>query len=474
MRITDLEGRRVGVWGAGREGLAAVRALQPGRNWGGVGEIVVHTDDPPPAGELVPDGVLRVHGEGGLAELARCDVVIRSPGVSRYRPEVGALAEAGVKLTTGTNLWFAAHSVEDGGSVIAVTGTKGKSSTSALIASLVDAAGGVADLRGNIGLPLLAGLDNPAATADQVHVLELSSFQTSDLEAAPTVAVFTNLFAEHLNWHGSAEVYWRDKLRLAEKAEFVVVNALDERLAAHFADDPRARWYGGREGWHVSGDGIARGEGEAVSLAGLSPALRDAHMRLNLCAALTAIEAAGLPSPALPDALDGHVPLSHRLQDLGVDGSAVRFVNDSIATVPQAVVAGLDAIQARHPADAIALLVGGFDRGQEYDELVERISGDTRIAAVIGLPASGGRIVEAVGMADESPAVLEMAADMPAAIAAARAALPDGGVVLLSPGAPSFGVYEDFEHRGRHFAECAGLPWPGDGNGTGEGGDSHV
>ena len=134
MRFSELTGRRVGVWGAGREGLAAHRALRtqdPER------EVLIYTDQPvlPEEREAFGGGARFEHGADGFGELESCDVVIRSPGVSRYRPEVERLDAAGVELTTGTNLWFAEHGDER---VVAVTGTKGKSTTSSLIAHLLN------------------------------------------------------------------------------------------------------------------------------------------------------------------------------------------------------------------------------------------------------------------------------------------------------------------------------------------------
>jgi UDP-N-acetylmuramoyl-L-alanine---L-glutamate ligase len=210
LRISALDGKRVGIWGAGREGASAYRALIALTR---ASEIVVITDSAAPAGERLHFSDIPAarfaHGPAGLRALEACDVVIRSPGISRYRPEVERLSDAGVQMTTGTNLWMAEHA---NARTIAVTGTMGKSTSSALLAHLARARGEQVVLAGNIGEALLDHLA-PAVPPD-LWVLELSSFQTADLECSPAIAVVLNLVHDHLDWHGTYERYFADKLQL--------------------------------------------------------------------------------------------------------------------------------------------------------------------------------------------------------------------------------------------------------------------
>jgi UDP-N-acetylmuramoylalanine-D-glutamate ligase len=208
VRFADLQGRRVGVWGAGREGLAAHRAL---REQDAGREVLVYTDQPvaPSEQERFGDGAAFVHGADGFGRLESCEVVIRSPGVSRYRPELERLRTAGVELTTGTNLWFAEHGDER---VVAVTGTKGKSTTASLIAHLLNESGVRATLGGNVGRAPLDLLH--AHPVPDVWVLELSSFQAADLERGPSIGVLLNIHPEHLDWHGTPERYLEDKANM--------------------------------------------------------------------------------------------------------------------------------------------------------------------------------------------------------------------------------------------------------------------
>jgi UDP-N-acetylmuramoylalanine--D-glutamate ligase len=194
MRPADLAGKRVGVWGCGREGqaaLAALRARLPGQRVG------LFCSEGEAAG-LADRGGLDLLGTAPDADaLAAFDVVVKSPGISAYRPELLAAAARGTRFVSGTALWFGEH---PGARVIAVTGTKGKSTVASLVAHCLRALGRRTALAGNIGMPLLELLDPPQAP--DWWVVELSSFQTREPPAVD-VAVVNNLYEEHLDWHGT-------------------------------------------------------------------------------------------------------------------------------------------------------------------------------------------------------------------------------------------------------------------------------
>jgi len=436
VRLSELEGRRVGVWGLGREGRAIAR--------------VVAERLPGTPLTLVDEGVAEAGVSADPAVLLGCDVVVRSPGISRYRPEARALAEAGVAVTTGTNLWFAEHA---GAPAIGVTGSKGKSTTSALIAHLAGAAGLRVQLAGNIGVPLADVLATDGAGVD-LWVLELSSFQTSDLDASPPVGVLLNLFREHTDWHGTQERYHDDKLNLfAHRRDMAsVLNAADPRVRERGAGLPGPRWFCDPAGFDVAPGGVTRGgvhfaARDRIGLAG-------DHNLANVCAALTALDAAGVAVEGLAGALAGFRPLAHRLEPVG-ERDGVLFVDDSIATIPEATVAAARALAPR-PA---VLLVGGHDRAQDYAPLATYVAGaGGGVAGVVGLPGNGARILERIaaegavagGGGPLPPSVL--ADDLPGAVAHARRLVPRGGVVLLSPGAPTGDDYRDFQVRGDAFA----------------------
>ena len=445
MRFSELTGRRVGVWGAGREGLAAHRALRtqdPER------EVLIYTDQPVPTEEreAFGDGARFEHGAGGFGELESCDVVIRSPGVSRYRPEVERLAAAGIELTTGTNLWFAEHGDER---VVAVTGTKGKSTTSSLIAHLLNESGVRAALGGNVGRPLLGALG--ADPTPEVWVLELSSFQAADLERGPSIGVLLNVHPEHLDWHGSPERYLEDKVNLLRRNPDAVsvLNWVDLRVRELAGHLPDVRLFGDVAGYHVDGDGaISKGLERLYEPGALT--LRGRHNALNACAALTVVGELGLDPTALAGPLGSFEPLPHRLETVGTYGGHT-FVNDSISTTPAAAIAALEALAGTQ----IAMIVGGYERGQDYTALARRIV-ESGVALVVGLPDTGKRIIGEVDRVEsEHSPDTRLAADVDEAVRLAADGIPPGGVVLLSPAAPSYVQFRDFEERGAAFARAA-------------------
>ena len=367
--IAALAGLRVALWGWGREGRAAYRALRAAPDPGfGIGDsegrfpagltLFCSADEAGDARGL-GDAGLAVETEATAERLSAFDVVVKSPGISPYRPEALAAAERGTRFIGGTTLWFAER---PDARTICVTGTKGKSTTSALLAHLLRAGGHRTALTGNIGQPLLELLDGEAA----FWVVELSSYQTRDVARSgvrPHVAVVTNVFPEHLDWHGGEARYVADKLSLLTEAKprVAVLNANDPTLSAFGSalsatPDGDVRWFGDRDGWHLRGDVLWRGDREVFDTRGIPVPGR--HNRGNLCGVLAAIEALGLDAAALASHAATFQPLPHRLQVLGArDG--LTFVNDSISTTPHASLAALDVFGGRR----VTILVGGHDRG---------------------------------------------------------------------------------------------------------------
>jgi len=450
MRIEELRGRRVAVWGTGREGRAALVALRTR-----LPEQRLDWIAPPSEGDLarsLADELVSVHAlEPDAAFLARFEFVLKSPGISPYRSPFPEAEARGVRFLSGSALWFAEH---PDARVIAVTGTKGKSTTSALIAHLLRASGKRVALCGNIGVPLLDLLE-PRQAPDW-WVMELSSFQTRDLGAVPEIAVVLNLFPEHLDWHGSEQRYYADKLALlgrpGGRPRVSLLGALTD-FPSGSVPERGVRWYGGGaasgDGFRLAHSAIWQGKRRLYALSDLP--LPGEHNALNVCAALAAVDAAGVDASRLRDALGSFRPLPHRLQTLG-ERDGLTWVNDSIATTPHATLAAL-----AHFADrAVTVLVGGHDRGLDW-----RAFGDAlRLRpphALIAMGEQGVRILAALGSLPEGKPRREHASGLEQAVERARAITPEGGVVLLSPGAPSFGAFRDYIERGRRFAALAGF-----------------
>jgi UDP-N-acetylmuramoylalanine--D-glutamate ligase len=438
MRIADLAGRRVAIWGFGREGRAAIAAL---RQRLPELPLTLFCSEAEVAAAQAFDAALDVRGrEPDAIDLAPFEVVVKSPGVSAYKPALLAAKEAGLRVTSGTALWFGEN---PDARVVAVTGTKGKSTTTALLAHLARALGVRTALAGNIGMPLLELLGQSA----ELWTIELSSFQTG--EAGPLeLGVVTSLYEEHLDWHGSRERYVADKLKLADVSRRLLVNALQPFLLEKTAAHPARLLFGEAHGWHVADGCIRRGERKVFEASRL--AAPGAHNALNACAALAALEAMGFDAVAAAPALATFVPLPHRLQPLG-ERDGVLWVNDSISTTPQATLAALESLRGR----AVTVLVGGHDRGLDWSDFIAAAVAHPPHAIVCN-GANGPRIAAALREAKVETTLVE-AVNLDAAVAEARKFTPTGGCILLSPGAPSFDQFHDYAERGRHFADLAGF-----------------
>jgi UDP-N-acetylmuramoylalanine--D-glutamate ligase len=438
MRIADLAGRRVAVWGYGREGRAAVAALRTRLPHSTVAVFCSDAE----AADLSDSAVRVITSSPDAAALSAFDVVIKSPGISAYRPEILEAQHNGTRFTSGTALWFAEHPEAH---VVAVTGTKGKSTVSALIAHFLRALGRRTALAGNIGLPLLELLDPPVVP--ETWVIELSSFQTREAPRVD-VGVVNNLYEEHLDWHGTRDRYVSDKLALAEAAQTLVVNALQSDLLSRTATHPRRVTFGEPGGWHVHDGAIFRAQQSAFQIADLP--LPGAHNALNVCAALTAVDAAGADAMAALRAVRTFRPLPHRQQTLG-ERDGVCWIDDSIATTPQATLEALASL----PTNRVTVLVGGHERGLDWKPFAEQVR-RTPPHAIVTMGANGARIARE--LRETAGAYrLESAATLDDAVEIARRITPADGIILLSPGAPSFDQFRDYAERGRAFAALSGF-----------------
>lgn len=444
MRKENLTGRKIGILGLGREGQAArqhMRSVVPGL------DLDLISETPPGqafAGQLGKNDRV-ITGPLSQAGLERYDLLVRSPGISPYRQSIRAALSAGVEITTQSNLWFAAHPDER---TICISGTKGKSTTSALIAHTLRACGYRVNLAGNIGRPLLACNDDEA----DWWVIELSSFQLTDLDARPTVAVMLNLSEDHLDWHGSETVYRRDKLRLVKLAgkSPVIVNAADPVLADTLSRHPDITWFNRASAIHVEGCSIL--DGEKVLPLSVPEELPGAHNLANIAAALTVIKTLGADVQAAARAIASFQSLPHRLQLVGERGG-VRFVNDSIASSPVATAVALQAFSG-YP---VTLIIGGLDRGLDWTPYMKAFK-SAMPQAVIAIPDNGPQIIGVLHKASlHAEHGFHEVAGLEEAVKLAENITPGGGVVLLSPGAPSFPQFADYRDRGQQFARLCGF-----------------
>ena len=415
---SELAGLRVGVWGLGIEGQANLRRLAE------LGVTPVVVDDRPGSGVTATT-------EGGLALLHACDVVVKTPGLSRYREDVLALQAAGVPVRGGLGLWL---EDTDRARVLAVTGTKGKSTTTSIAGGLLRGLGHRVRTGGNLGVPPWDPL-----TPDDTDwwVVEVSSYQATDVTTGPPVVAVTSLSQDHLDWHGGPEAYYRDKLSLCTRpgVSTVVADGGSALLRSYAGLLGPVSWVEGEAGEWVRGLGLL-----------------GAHNVRNAQLAQAALQALGVDGAdddeRLAAACSGFTPLDSRLHLLGhIDG--VAYVDDSLSTNVLPTLAAV----AAFPGRRVALLLGGFDRGIDYAPLAEGLTGRDDLL-VLTLPDNG----PAIGAELRGHDVEVVDCDgIEQAVARARAWSRPGDVVLLSPAAPSFGRYVDYRARAAAFAQAAGL-----------------
>jgi UDP-N-acetylmuramoyl-L-alanine---L-glutamate ligase len=441
---SDLRGAKVGVWGLGKEGHAAVRKLRT------LAVAPVLVDDSP--NEV---GVLAT-ATGGLEALKQTEVVIKTPGISPYTPEAAELRAAGVTLAGGLGLWM---NEADTARVVCVTGTKGKSTTSSIIGHLLRGLGYQALVGGNFGA---APYDPEHAGDYDYWVIEVSSYTATDLAVTPPVTAVTSLHPDHLPWHGGVERYYRDKLSATTQpgADLTIANGDSEPLRE------RAGLLGPRVEWVSETD-----EPGATWMAPLN--LPGRHNRRNALIARAVLGALGTAAgdtglarqaaadARLADAAAGFIPLPSRLTPVGTV-AGVTFIDDSLSTNVLPTLAALDSFPGRR----VALIVGGQDRGIDYTALADGVRRRVEPTTVLTLPDSGPRISGAftatAAVADGGFAGIDDCADLDEAVARAFAWARPDGIVLLSPAAPSFGRFRDYRDRGDHFAAAmralAGQP----------------
>ena len=450
VRVEDLEGRRVAIVGTGREGRSVAAMLR--RELQSVSLTALDQRD--------GDSVLGWSKEFGseipviisedFSEVSEdFDIAVVSPGFAPHNPLVQGLLSREIPLTSGTDLFFARYHER----IIAVTGSKGKSTTSALVHHILQAHGIDAVLGGNLGIPLW-DLE-PAKWI----VAEVSSYQCHSLTHSPHTAVLTALFEEHLDWHGDFERYASDKLRLVEHTpRYTVVNVTQERLVSEFLErypslptinvGPDAEWTLRTRG----SEKFLFGHGKELMPCSELPLLGE-HNAWNALLAIQAVETVvPLEFPRLVEALRSFRPLAHRLEPVA-DDSGIVFLNDSLATNPPALAAALRALRDKR----VVAIIGGFDRGVDDEEFQREIV-DHPVAGLIGIPDSGPVMLQRVKAWLEEAGVnrsrwpqMVETSTMAEAVSAARDIARPGDVVTLSPGAPSFGRYRDYQDRADAF-----------------------
>jgi len=436
-------GRRAVVVGAARSGIAAAELLVRRGARVVLTESRASVDDP---ARLRDAGVELELGGHTTATFEQADLVVVSPGVPTEQPVFEAARQHGAEIIG--ELELASRWVK--GPIVAITGTKGKSTTTTLLGRMFKESGRDVLVGGNIGVPLSAQVD--ASTPETVHVVEVSSFQLeTTVTFRPWIALWLNFADDHLDRHPTVEAYASAKARIfanQQPTDWAVVNADDTTVMAHSRGIAARRVMFSPtgavpDGFLVDGDWIVRRTHTTVErvIPVSAVELTGRHMLNNVIAAAAVATVAGVPTDAMTHALRGFHGLEHVMEPVGRIGD-VRFVNDSKATNVEAARRSIESFER-----GVVAVVGGKFKGGDLRELRAPLSERGRGVIAIGEAAPLVRdalhgVVPVVTASSMSDAVAQ----------AYDAARPDG-VVLLAPACASFDWFRDYAERGRVFKE---------------------
>ena len=395
--------------------------------------------------------VFGVHRE---TDFTRADIVVVNPAVPKTSSYLAMAREAGAALETECNFFVARCPAPIAG----VTGSNGKTTTTALLAAMLEQGGRKVWLGGNIGRPLINHLDEIAS--DDIVVMELSSFQLDDMHRirrSPSVSVVTNLTPNHLDRHGTMAEYAEAKkaiIRYQGASDTAVLNADDPAVAAWAGECAgRTCLFSLRgeveHGAFLAGDDlILRMDGEGRRICGCS----DIHVPgainvANVLAAATAAAPCGASVEEIACGVGGFRGVEHRLEKF-FEADGVAYYNDSIATTAESAIAGLGAV-----AQPIVLLAGGYDKKIPLSEFAATIAARCETVVLVGQTAEALRAEIEKCRTSSAPSVVVAGTDFDAAVRAAVEAGRSGGSVLLSPGTASYDMFDNFEVRGRAFKE---------------------
>lgn len=439
--VNHFKDKKILILGLGREGLDSFlffRQVFP--------KVLIGLADKSALGSLgldaqktiAKDNNIKLHlGPDYLKAIDDYDLAVKAPGIPIHLPEIED-AFLKKKITWQTKIFLDLCP----GTVIGVTGTKGKSTTSALIYAVLKAAKKPVKLLGNIGKPIL--LELLAAKKTDYFVLELSSHQLFNLDRSPHIAVLLNLYEEHLDYYRDFSEYAAAKANIAlhqSADDFLVYNSANKETAA-IAKRSRAKKIAFNEcGWDFP-----------VSLL---PLAGDFNYQ-NARAAAIVGDILKIKKRTVESALKKFKPLEHRLESVGIY-NGIEFYNDSLSTIQESAAAAIEALGER----VQTLIAGGFDRQQPFEKLAEKIV-CSKITTLILFPTTGEKILKAVRRAaalKKQKARFEairsfFVSNMDEAVRAAYENTKTGKICLMSCASSSFNLFSNYEDRARQYKEC--------------------
>lgn len=446
--MMELKGKKVLVVGLGKSGLAAALFLRHRGAQVTVSDVRSAEQLAKEIPALLEEGIMVEAGGHGLLTFRRQDLIVVSPGVPLETPELAQVKSFGLPVIG--ELELAGRFLR--GKSIAITGSNGKTTTTALLGEILKGAGRPTLVGGNIGVPVVGLIDQ--STPESWSVLEVSSFQLESTEEfRPEIAVILNITPDHLDRHGNIENYALAKERIFAAQgpnDCVVLNADNARAAAAASRAPgRVYWFSFEhsvlqgawveDGWLVYRAAKDENVEKIMPLSGIP--LKGEHNVENVLAAVVAARLAGIDGEAVRKAVEGFHAVEHRLEFVATR-NGVEYYNDSKATNVDATAKALAAFQG-----GIHLILGGKDKNSDYTLLAPLLK--ERVRAVYTIGAAAQKIESHL----RGVVSLYSCETLQRAVQAASTAARPGEIVLLAPACSSFDQFESYEHRGRVFKE---------------------
>jgi len=412
MKLNDLKKKRILILGFGKEGLDTLnflRKLFPNKITG-VGDRNEKINT-----KITKDKKIRWYlGANYLKALEYYDLVIKSPGIPIHLPEIEKAYKEG-KITSQTEIFFD----NCPGKIIGITGTKGKSTTTALIYAVLKEGSIKAHLVGNIGKPVLSLL--LSATKNDFYVYELSSHQLYNLKRSPQVAVLLNIYQEHLDYYKNFNEYKNAKtniIRYQKKDDFLIYNAKDKTIS-QIAKKAKAK---------------------KIPINGK-------YYKLDMAAAKIVGKIFKIPAVEIKRSIRDFKFLAHRLEYVG-EFKGIKFYNDALSTIPEATIYALDFL-----GDSVqTLFLGGFDRGLKFDKLAKKVL-ESKVKNLILFPTTGSKIWKEISKQNKGKKAFNIyfADNMKDAVRWAFKNTDRGKICLLSCASSSFSIFRDYKQKGNLF-----------------------
>lgn len=416
MRISELKGKKILILGFGREGQDSFLFLKKK-----FPNLSLAVADQKYIESPLLKGVKTHFGQDYLEFLKNYEIIIKSPGISPY--VIAPFITKKQRVTSQTEIFF--ENCES--TIIGVTGTKGKSTTSSLIYEVLKSGGLRVHLIGNIEKPVLQFLDR--ARPNDIFVYELSSFQLTNLKKSPHIAVFLNLYPEHLDYYaGNFAEYAKAKANIAKyqtETDFLIFNKKDPFITK-IAKQSKAQ----KIPFAPTKLSLAKFNLAKLGLVVTSPE-----------PAILIGKLFGISNSKIQNAIKNFKPLPHRLEKVG-EYKGVTFYNDSLATIPEATIHAIELLGPK----VKTLVAGGFDRGIAFEKLGKKIE-QNNIKTLILFPTTGEKILQTM----KNPPQHFLVSSMEEAVQLAYQYTPQGKICLLSPASSSFNMFKDYKDRGEQF-----------------------